>query len=401
MQMQRAGRISSLGATVGAVITLLVAMGSITSINAQYLISSKAGFVNRVDGRVFIERQENANSERGRASLGTQMKDGDLLATAVESRAEVLLNPGSYIRLGEQTEVRAVNTSLSEMRFEVVKGSVIVEVGELEKQIVVEIQTPAGVISVNKSGIQRIDVTNGVTTIAVRQGEAYLGTRDQLLAKRATKIGRGKMTRLSNTFVAGSQLQMAKIDKDATIDELDAWSFNRAQTLMAANQSVLRRQQQSRIGLISGWYFDPFYNGYTFIPGGGYFSPYGFPFFSRYGDFRYYFPYGVPYYYYNPYGWGNGNNGGGGGGRPGGGAPPSSRVIAGHDRAPIQRSMEGRGVSVGNSGFGADSPSYRGGGGSVSTSAPVSTGTVTAPSAPASGGSSSGGAISVGRPGRP
>jgi hypothetical protein len=399
--MQRAGRISSLSTAVGAVITLLIAMGSITSINAQYLISSKAGFVNRVDGRVFIERQENAGGERGRASLGTQMKEGDLLATADESKAEVLLNPGSYIRLGEQTEVRAVNTSLSEMRFELVKGSVIVEVGELEKQIVVEIQTPAGVISVNKPGIQRLDVTGGVTTIAVRQGEAYLGTREQLLAKQATKIGRGKMTRLSSAFVAGSQLQLAKIDKDATVDELDAWSFNRAQTMMAANQSVLRRQQ-SRSTLAYGWYFDPFFNTYTFIPGGGYFSPYGFPFFSRYGDFRYYFPYGVPYYYYNP-GWGNGNNGGGGGGRPGGGAAPPSRVIAGHDRAPIQRSMEGRGVNVGNSGFGADSPSFGGrSGGSVSPSAPVSTGTVTAPSAPAnSGASSSGGGISVGRPGRP
>ena len=398
--MQRAGRISSLSTAVGAVITLLIAMGSITSINAQYLISSKAGFVNRVDGRVFIERQENADGERGRASLGTQMKDGDLLATAVESKAEVLLNPGSYLRLGEQTEVRAVNTSLSEMRFEVVKGSVIVEVGELEKQIVVEIQTPAGVISVNKPGIQRIDVTNGVTTIAVRQGEAYLGTREQLLAKQATKIGRGKMTRLSNTFVAGSELQMAKIDKDATVDELDAWSFNRAQTMMMANQSLLRRNP-SRSSLAYGWYYDPFYNGYTFIPGGGYFSPYGFPFFRSYSDFRYYFPYGVPYYYYNP-GWNNGNNGGGGGGRPGGGGAPPARVIAGHDRAPIQRSMEGRGVSTGNSGFGADSPSYRGGGGgTVSTAPPVSTGTVTAPSAPASSGSSSGGGISVGRPGRP
>jgi hypothetical protein len=399
--MQRAGRITSLSAAAGAVITLLIAMGSITSINAQYLISSKAGFVNRVDGRVFIERQENTGSERGRASLGTQMKDGDLIATAVESKAEVLLNPGSYMRLGEQTEVRAINTSLSEMRFEVVKGSVIVEVGELEKQIVVEIQTPAGVISVNKAGIQRIDVTGGVTTIAVRQGEAYLGTREQLLAKQATKIGRGKVTRLSNAFVAGSQLQMAKIDKDATVDELDAWSFNRAQTLMAANQSVLRRQQSSS-SLAHGWYFDPFYNGYTFIPGGGYFSPYGFPFFSRYRDYRYYFPYGVPYYYYNP-GWNNGNNGGGGGGgRPGGGGAPPTRVIAGHDRAPIQRSMEGRGVSIGNSGFGADSPSFGGrGGGSVSSPAPVSTGTVTAPSAPASGGSSSGGGVSVGRPGRP
>jgi hypothetical protein len=38
------------------------------------MISSRAGFVNRVDGAVFIQRQDSDDGERGRASLGTQMR---------------------------------------------------------------------------------------------------------------------------------------------------------------------------------------------------------------------------------------------------------------------------------------------------------------------------------------
>src|SRR5438105_1364154 len=70
--------------------------------SAQHLISTKAGFVNRVEGKVFIQRQDSENGEPGRASLGTQMRDGDWLITAADSRAEILLNPGSYLRMDEK-----------------------------------------------------------------------------------------------------------------------------------------------------------------------------------------------------------------------------------------------------------------------------------------------------------
>jgi len=286
-----------------------------------------------------------------------------------------------------------VGTSLTEPRFEVVKGSVIVEIGQLAKQTAVEILTPQGPIAMGKEGLHRIDVREDGTTVAVRQGEVYLGTIEQLLAKRAPKVGRGKMARLVGTssLAARAQPQLAKLDKDA-IDEFDSWSFNRAQTLMAANYSALRRGSMRGIFAL-GWYYDPFYNCYTFMPGGGlYYSPYGFPFFRRYADYSYYFPYG---YWYYPGGGSWGSGGGGGGGS----APP--RVIAGHDRVPAQRQIEGRGLSTGNSGFSGADVGSRG----VSAGS-SSAGTVSAPSAPVSisGGASrgdSGGSSSASRPSRP
>ena len=379
-----------------ALFALALLAGAANSAFAQYLVSAKAGFVNRADGSVYIQRADNENGTRGRASLGTQMKEGDSLITGDMGRAEILLNPGSYLRLNGKTEVKAVNTMLDEIRFQVVSGSVIVESGELEKNLVIEIQTPQGIMSVNKPGLQRIDIADGATTIAVRQGEAFLGTRNEVAAKTATKIARGKQVRLSgSTELAKNDVEQSKINKDV-IDAFDTWSFNRAQSLMAANYNALRSSGTTarNTSFAYGWFFSPFYNSYTFIPRGGFFSPYGFPFGRRFSDFAYYFPYGMPYYYYVP-----SSSGAGGGGTGGGNA--NARIIAGIDRAPIERGFAGRQVGgFDNSGFGRGGGVGSSSGGSIgTTSAPVSTSS--APSRGGDIGGASGGGAAPSRGGRP
>ncbi|MCI0336345.1 MAG: FecR domain-containing protein [Acidobacteria bacterium] len=371
--------------------TLLLAAFLDSSATAQHLVSSKAGFVNNAYGKVFILRQDSEDGEKGRASLGTQMREGDRLSTETGSMAEVLLNPGSYIRINEKTEVRAVNTAFSQVRFELIKGSVIVEVGEVEKKAPIEIITPHGSLFITKAGLQRIDARGEMTSVAVRQGEIYLGTLEQVLANNAFKVGRGKVAQLTGA----KEPLLAKIDKD-TIDNFDLWSFKRAETLMAANVMALRQSRRSG-ALAYGWLFDPFSSCYTFIPRrGAFWSPYGFGFFNAYGSC-----YTCSYW---PYGYGYGGYGyGGRGGGTGGGNNPPPRVIAGVDRAPVRREIEGRAV---NTVSGVDSGSRSSGGdfgSSRSISSPPtssSTSTVSSP-APSRGdsGSSGGGGRSL--PGRP
>jgi hypothetical protein len=375
---------------------------------AQYLVSTKAGFINRAEGRVLIQREENAPDEQGRvslgrASLGTQMKDGDRLITESSGRAEVLLTPGSYLRLYQNTEIRAVGTSLIAPHFELLKGSVIVEVAQLSKGSAIQIDTPNGPVTIGKEGIQRINVGANGTGVEVRQGELLLGTVDQFLAKSGTKVGKGKMVRLvgANALSQGNEPLIAKLNKDAATDDFDLWSYYRAQTLMQANSSALVRSSM-RDSMAFGWFYDPFYNCYTFMPGRRlFFSPYGFPFFSRYSDYYFYFPYG-----YGPYGYGP-RWGGGGGSQPGneggGGSTTPGRVIAGHDRAPINRTMAAREVRAAesSSSFGADRGVSPGGSsssaGSASVSAPSSAVSISAPAARGE----SGGTSSASRPARP
>ena len=344
----------------------LLAVASIAA-NAQHLISTKAGFVNRAEGKVFILRADSEDNSKGRVSLGTQMRDGDRIVTEADSFAEILLSPGSYLRLNENSEIRALNTSLSQIRFEVVKGAAITEVATSTEQVSsinknspLEIVTPHGTVSIVKDGLYRFDPLDTNTLVQVRQGELFIGDRNEFLAGKATKVGRGNAVKLNGSPVAKSDI--AKVNKDAS-DQFDAWSFNRANTLMAANVSALRRSRTMNT-LSYGWLYDSFYNCYTYIPGRGlWYSPYGFGFFNSYGGVLYYWPYGYYPYYGNP------NYGGGGSG--GGSVNLPSRVIAGNDRAPIQRQIEGRRIDSG-SGFGADRSSPDFGSRSISTSSAAS-----------------------------
>ncbi len=374
----------------------LLAVASI-AVQAQHLISTKSGFVNRTEGKVFILRADSEDGSKGRASLGTQMRDGDSVITEADSFAELLLSPGSYLRLNENSEARAINTAFGEIRFELVKGSAIAEVATANEQVSninknspLEIVTPHGTVSIAKDGIYRLDTIDANTLVQVRQGELFIGDRNQFLAGRATKIKRGNAVKLTGGTVGNSDI--AKVNKDAS-DRFDAWSFNRANTLMAANVSALRRSR-TMSALSYGWIYDSFYNCYTYIPRRGlWYSPYGFGFFNSYGNCLYYYPFGYNPYWSNPYG-----NGGSAGG---GAAALPSRVIAGNDRAPIQRSIEGRRIDT-NPGFGADRGASDFGGRAISTSSASSVSTIStaAPTRTESPAASGGGGRS-GPPTRP
>lgn len=288
----------------------------VSTAHAQYLVSSKAGFVNRVEGKVSLQAQGSAPDEMSKVSLASQMKEGDRISTSVNSHAELLLAPGSYMRMNEKTVVEAVRTDLENTRFDVVQGAVIIEVGEIDKKFPVEIGTPRSVVTINKAGIYRLDVNGKDVAVSVRKGEAFLGTREQLFAKSATKVTGNKVYRL----VGDGAPQTAKLSSKV-FDVFDQWSYLRAESLVAANYSMLQRTR-SRSALLSGWIYDPFSNNYTFVPSSWLFvTPYGFGFYRRYSDCEW--CYGG---YYNPY-YSNGSYSNGGtmaGGGNGGGTTTTS-----------------------------------------------------------------------------
>jgi len=351
-------------------VSFLLALGLGVIANAQYLISTKAGFVNRVEGEVYILRADGEGDEKGRASLGTQMRAGDRLSVAANGFAEALLNPGSYLRLSENTEVRAVSVDLNSVRFELIKGSVIAEIGQIDKTAPIEILTPHGALTIAKAGLHRIDAKGSATLVSVRQGEINLGTLSDFAANQSLKIKRGKVVTLTGSTQpaqpgATGLLDVAKLDKDA-IDKFDTWSFDRAQALTQANVKAL-----SRSGVLtSGWYYDPFFNFYTFVPSRSWFwSPYGFGFFNNYRDCYDYTP-----YYYSGSSYRNqvGSSSG---------AKVSPRVLSGNDRSAVSRATDHR---LGDTGFGSRSGRFGdsgssgagssgGGSSSPSTSSPRST----------------------------
>ncbi len=368
-------------------ISLLLALGLGAAAKAQYLISTKAGFANRVEGEVYILRADGEDGEKERAALGAQMRPGDRLSVAAKSFAETLLNPGSYLRLNENTEVRALSVDLDSVRFELIKGSVIAEIGQIDRKSPIEIITPHGALTIAKAGLYRIDTKESETRVAVRQGEIHLGNRDDFAAKRSFKIKSGKVATLAGSAQFG-QPEIAKLDKDA-IDQFDTWSFNRAETLTLANVRALRRSQSGFLN--SGWIYDASFNTYTFVPTRSWFwSPYGFGFFNNYRDCHYYNP------YYSS-GTSHANSGGSPNGKAGSsgnvnGTRVAPRVVAGNDRGAVTRATDRRWGSV-DSGFGSESGGRwsRGGGQSGSSGGASTPSSTSAPrSNPGFGGASRG-----------
>jgi uncharacterized membrane protein YgcG len=286
----------------------------------RFGISAKAGGVNAVTGRVSVK-------STGQASrlLGSQddLASGDVVTTSLDSQVEVLLNPGTYLRLAENSEFVMVDTSLDKLLVKLNKGSAIIEAtGPDGLELRIPIVTAQHRMMIVRAGIYRINATPGATELFVRKGRVQLSDDPKDILKSGKKV----------TFAGGAPLvaKITSLDKD----EFDDWSKTRGQTLARANERlsartlngylssgswILADRGLSRWGV---WTWSPFASCYTFLPfyfGWG--SPYGrdYGLYAGFGGYGYY-PRNInngPVITTNS---GNGSSGGypGGGGTSGG-----------------------------------------------------------------------------------
>lgn len=268
----------------------------------QYVVSARAGLVNMIDGAATVLRFKPFAMPEVLIS-GDELDTGDTVSTGSGGHAEILLNPGCYLRLGERSEFVFLFDGLStENRIRLLRGSAIIEVSAIDDFMVVE--APHGKFAIARTGLYRFNVADGKTDVLVRKGSVLFG---------GTEIKQGK-----RAAADGGQPVIASFNKNVG-DELDDWSKERARTLIAANKKLSNRGMKGNlaIGFVSNtWIYDPFFRCYTFLPyTGGFESPYGW----RYSVCN-------PYWYSRPVpGFNNGGwSGGYGGGQTGGGGGTSS-----------------------------------------------------------------------------
>jgi hypothetical protein len=130
-------------------------------------------------------------------------------------------------------------------------------------------------------------------------------------------VGKGKQLRLD----PNARLKPQKFDRDEH-DALYNWSKLRSQYLAEANEASVRTIVVNRGGWYgSGWYWNPYFDTWSYVPGDGLFmSPFGFGFYSPA-----YWYYNRPVYYYG-YGPGRVWRGGGGWRHPVGGSNGGTRT---------------------------------------------------------------------------
>ncbi|MFN2515575.1 MAG: FecR domain-containing protein [Pyrinomonadaceae bacterium] len=259
-------------------VVLLPSEGSAQN-REKFVISAQAGGINAVTGRATM--RTHGNSEWQQLTIKEDLEAGDVVRTGLDGRVEMLLNPGSYMRVGENSEFELADNSLENLDVHLVKGTAILEVtGADDSQLLISVTTPHTRLAIVRRGLYRLNVVPGdATELIVRKGRV-------LLEDSHTKVkGGNKVVFSSNSF---SVAKLEKADKKEH-DPLEGWSKDRAHTLAQANSRLSGRMVSaflsslsedwafSGIGGRSGlWLYNPAISCYTFLPfyfGWG--SPYG------------------------------------------------------------------------------------------------------------------------------
>ena len=198
----------------------VLAVGSVfaPSMFAQSVISTHSGVVQYVEGQAYVA-DKLVDQKFGQFP---DIKANQVFRTA-NGRAEILLTPGVFLRLGENSSIRMISTQLSDTRVEVLSGSAMVESSDMPKDNAVRLVYKNDSIDLEKQGLYRLDTSPA--RFAVYEGEAIVTDSSGQLTLRG-----GKATNL------GAVLQAESFDRKA--DDQDAlyrWSDRRASYVAQAN----------------------------------------------------------------------------------------------------------------------------------------------------------------------
>jgi len=261
-------------------------MLAVGSASAQYVISSHSGVIQYVEGRAFLGDKP----VEPKFGQFPDIKENQEFRTE-DGRAEVLLTPGVFLRIGENGSIRMLSTRLTDTRVEVLSGSAIVESNEIPKDNAIELVYKKDSIRLQKQGLYRLDTEPA--RLEVFEGEAVVNDPSGQLTLHA-----GKMTNL------GAVLMAENFDRKA--DDQDAlyrWSDRRASYVAQANVASAASASSSGYGnyggygfgglgyglgytgydptFLGGWAFNPMFGMYTYMPYSGFgYSPFGYTYYS-------------------------------------------------------------------------------------------------------------------------
>lgn len=228
------------------------------------------GTLNYVEGQASMNDQTLDSKSVGNADL----QNGQVLETG-NGKAEILLTPGVYLRIGDNSSVKMVSTNLTYTQVAVNRGEAMLEVDQIYPENNIHISQPGADTQVVKTGLYDFDATN--QQVRVFDGKAIVWAND-----RSTTLKKGRELTLNS-----EQPKAEKFGEDqvAQNNDLYRWSSLRSQYLSEANVNT------ASLYFVDGWYgpgwwgpgwyWNPWFAGYTFIPGGGFFyNPFGWGFYS-------------------------------------------------------------------------------------------------------------------------
>jgi hypothetical protein len=233
------------------------------------------GTINYVEGQAMVD-----GKPLGPGSAGYTVVQPNQPIQTQAGFVEVLLTPGAFLRIGHNSEVVMQSLGLANIHLQVVHGSAMVEAADLVKGTIMQVNMNGATTQVEKRGLYEFDanqqlvrVLDGKVKVLEGSGVKSIGKGDQLM-------------------LADANLKPHGFDKHvAETDPLYVWSKARSETEAKANAAVASNVAIYGGWYGPGWYWDPFWAQYAFLPGTGFlYSPFGWGFYSPT------FIYAVPYH---------------------------------------------------------------------------------------------------------
>lgn len=220
------------------------------------------GTVNYIQGSASLN-----GSVLNNKSIGSvQLRAGQELTTG-NGKAELLLTPGIFLRVGSNSTVKMISPDLEQTQVELEHGELGVEVDQIFKQNMIQV------------------MDHGVTTQLMKTGY-YEFTTDPAEAKvfdgqAEVQVQQGKWEKVKGrhelAFNAGEPQKSHGFNTQPTNDALYNWSKLRSQYLAEANNQIAGDYAYSS-DFNPGWYWDPYMWDYTYL-GGPFMSPFGWGFY--------------------------------------------------------------------------------------------------------------------------
>jgi FecR protein len=232
------------------------------------------GAVNYVEGQVTIAGQP----VTARAVGSVQLEPSQVIETG-QGRAELLLTPGVFLRLGDNSSLRLISPNLGDTRVKLLQGRAIVEVTEIFKDSNISVMLDGASARLDKEGLYSFDAT--ARQVHVFDGEASVQIDDH-----PVNLKKDRQLALVAPFKATHFDAKAQAAEDPLFGWSNLRSEYEAEASMQSARTIFVGGGPYWAG--PGWYWNPYWSMYGFIPGDGiWYSPFGWPFYSPWMAYGY------------------------------------------------------------------------------------------------------------------
>ncbi len=210
-------------------------------------IPPQPGTVNYVEGQAAIGGQPLSEKAVG----SERLEAGQTLSTQ-NGRAEILLTPGIFLRVGDHSVIQMNSPGLADTITTLQKGRAMVEVAEIRPENNVRITEDGASVKLQKPGLYDFDADHGLVRV-------YDGKADVQAAGRDIEVKGGHQLDLD----AAGKLKAHGFDKKAYEgDDFYRWARLRSSYLAEANVDAARTYAGGSgwapgVWNGAGWYWNP------------------------------------------------------------------------------------------------------------------------------------------------